>query len=237
MLTLNLNKRKIPTIVKNKDFLLQQDAIYENFRKAKEEVRKIGLIPNIKPLCGYLVALRHPYEVVKIVDEFSQRVARVVPSIVYNKDSIHTTISDYGVSPIYDPHKSILEGLVDSVYSAVKCFNAPSIVYNEWLYNTNSVIIAGNPSSSFFELSKKIKKTAERHNIELRFPSMAHITVSRFIERKNINELSDFLSLMEETEEIGVSNPNFIDVAYFSLNEKNGFEIDTYCKIELKTKN
>lgn len=124
-------------------------------------MRLIGLQPNekaIQPQGGYLVAFRHVPQIAENIERFTERIAQVCPASAYSKDSLHTTISDYKVGPEWKKEVMILDSLVIAVGGCLQDDKfAPSINYNEWLYNPNSVIVAGIPNSEFLRVLEKIQ--------------------------------------------------------------------------------
>jgi len=201
----------------------KQREIYDRFARSTDEVE--GIIPNIpESQGGYLIILRHSEEISEKAASFSDRISNCVPALTYDRDTIHTTISDYGLSEDFEPDQSILRKLCDAVLSMEE---SPIIDYTSWLYNPNTVIVAGNPNRQFLEIAEEIKTNAQGKGIELRLPWGAHITANRFTKKKTRNELSDFFKLMQEAPILGKSKPEHLDVGHFKLN-KQGFGITTY---------
>lgn len=199
------------------EFLENQNTIYlrlSNDRTLTEN----GTVPNpnIKNTGGYLIALRHPSSLTDVIDEFSMKISNIIPSIIYNKSNIHTTISDYNIANDFVPDYA---GILDKLWTSVKEIkNRGQILINYYrmISTKDSVIMAGIPNENFYNISQAIINNARSSGIELRFPWGAHITLSRFLEKKSPAELAEFFKLMESAPKIGEIKPEFIDVGYFT---------------------
>jgi 2'-5' RNA ligase len=199
------------------EFLTKQGEVYDRFRNTSR-VKTLGLEPTIpqSPQGGYLIILRHPKEIAERVADFSRRIADSVPAVVYDAETVHTTISDYGIQEGFKPDEGILRKLCQ-VVARRKIRETPVISYTEWLYNQNTAIVAGNPNETFLHLAEEIRSEADKEGINLRPPWGAHITTNRFKEKRTPQELGDFFRLMQEAPILGTSRPEFIDVAYFDF--------------------
>ena len=213
------------------EFIAKQEEVYNKFRDiSKLEIE--GTKPSIPDSQGgYLIIFRHPLKVTEKVEGFSKRISQIVPAIVYDSATIHTTISDFGIKEGFAPEKDILEKLCNSA-RRVFFKDTPAISYSEWLYNQNTVIVAGMPDETFLEIAQGIYSSGEKNGIKLRMPWGAHITVNRFTEQKSPEELKDFFKLMKEAPVLGKSVPENIDVAYFDFSPK-GFKTTTYERFKL----
>jgi len=206
----------------------KQQEIYNRFSKGNGGIEKT--VPNIpESQGGYLILLRHPEEVSEKAASFSDRISNCIPALNYDRDTIHTTISDYCLSEDFEPDQSILRKLCDAV---LPIGDSSIIDYTSWLYNPNTVIVAGNPNRQFLEIAEEIRTNAQMNGIELRLPWGAHITTNRFTEERTRKELSDFVKLMQEAPVLGVSKPQSIEVGHFTL-DKQGFRITTYERFTL----
>ncbi|MDD5192190.1 MAG: hypothetical protein PHH54_00155 [Candidatus Nanoarchaeia archaeon] len=214
------------------EFLRKQEEVYDKFRDTSK-LQNEGTKPDIpKSQGGYLIVLRHPLEIAQKIEEFSRRISQAVPAIVYDSATVHTTISDLGIKGNFAPEKDTLERLCNSVRGAL-IVNKPTISYLEWLYNQNTVIVAGMPNQVFLEVAQNVYSSAEGNGVQLRLPWGAHITSNRFAEQKSPEELTDFFKLMNEAPVLGNSVPKNIDVAYFDFSPK-GFKTTTYERFSLK---
>ena len=213
------------------EFLRKQEAVYNGFRDISK-VESEGTKPNI-PVSqgGYLIVFRHALEISQKIGRFSKRIFEEVPAIVYDSATVHTTISELGIRELFIPEKNTLEKLCSLVREIVIA-DKPVVSYSEWLFNQNTVIVAGVPNQGFFDVAQKVYSLGERNNIKLRLPWGAQITANRFTETRTPEELKDFFKLMKESPVLGKSVLETIDVAYFYFNP-NGFKITTYERFSL----
>jgi hypothetical protein len=218
--------------MKFNDFLSKQQEIYQRFEDTTK-VQSEGVTPHTLNGWGtYAIVFRHPEEVVGKIAEFIKKIASSVPIMGYDCESIHTTISDYDLREGFSPKREVLETLTNSVSLIAKDLVQPKIDYQGFLYNQNSIIVAGNPNESFLQTSLKIQESGKDNGIELRLPWGAHITAARFSQKKGSEKLSEFFELMKSSPEIGASNPFAIDVGYFKI-QKDQVELETYTRFDL----
>ena len=110
------------------EFLTEEKNVYNKF-KDTSKVREGGIMPAdavLKGQTGYLVILRHPESVTEKVGKFSARIAREVPAIVYRKEIVHTTVSDYMLEafrPDFSPDENLLDNLCNSIYNTANTEN------------------------------------------------------------------------------------------------------------------
>ena len=216
-----------------REFLAKQEEVYNRFRDTSK-IKSLGTQPNIpESQSGYLMVFRHPLEMALEIEKFSRRIATHVPLMVYDSITIHTTISDYGiVSGSFAPDKTILEKLSKVAQKISK--TPPTISYTEWLYNQNTLFVAGNSNELFLQIAEQAKAKAEREGIQLRLPWGAHITAARFKESKTPKDLEEFFKLMQEAPLIGNSKSKFLDVGYFDFSPR-GFNITIHDRFNLQT--
>lgn len=170
------------------EFLAKQEAIYAEFRDTSK-IELEGVVPQIfDNHGGYIIAYRHSKIVIDSIREFSEKISKIVPSIKYHEDNIHTTLSTFQVSDNFDLDKTILESLTNIVRANLPLIKDVKIEYTEWLMNQSSGIVGGNPNIAFFENAKKIVEYAIKRGIQLRFPWGVHITISRFLEKYQMNK-------------------------------------------------
>ena len=214
------------------EFLRKQEEVYSRFRDTSKIMAE-GTKPSLpaKPQGGYLIVFRHSIEISQEVERFSRRISQAAPAIVYDAATVHTTISDFGIKESFIPEADTLAKLCNSVRNVV--MNRPTISYGEWLFNQNTVLVAGMPNQAFLEVVQNVHSSAERNGVQLRMPWGAHITANRFTQTKNPTELSDFFKLMKEAPKLGESEPEFIDVGYFEFNMER-FLFNIYERFSLK---
>jgi|SRR3989344_1753997 len=217
-------------------FLEKQSEIYNRLKDTRK-IRAEGTEPRSLPQGGYLIMFRHSLDTAVAVERFSRRIACVVPSIAYDAETVHTSISDYMLSDDFKVDKEILEKLGRAANS-IKNQPSPVIEYSSadypnWLYNQNSVIIPGIPDGQFLGLTKMVVDGAKQEGMELRLPWGAHITTNRFTQKTSPNELKDFFKLMNKAPRLGTSFPIFIDVGYFNFSPA-GFIIEVAKDLRVK---
>ncbi len=220
------------------EFLTGQEKVYTKFRDASKIVETEGTKPNLPQNSqgGYLIALRHPSEIAERIEAFSRRIAQTVPLMVYDAKTIHTTISDYGIKEDFAPDKETLDKLSARDFYPFRKRNPrfkndnflwPSISYDNWLYNQNTLLVAGRPNEDFFDMVQGVYSSGQETGIQLRMPWGAHITAGRFTEQTTPKELSDFFKLMKEAPVLGTSDPEVVDITCFDFS-KGGFKLTTH---------
>jgi hypothetical protein len=191
--------------------------------------------PVLEGLGGYLVSFRHPDEIVSRIEEFASRITETVPGIAYDSKNAHTSISDYGLQSLtegeFSKDRNVLRALADSLVTLIDV-QGSSIEYPEWLYNRDSVIVAGRPSIEFFEISERVQREAARRGLELRTPWGSHIIAVRFTEQRTSDELEDFFKLMQEAPNIGTSALNIVEVGHYILTSE-GFDYQPFDRVNL----
>jgi hypothetical protein len=217
-------------MVEDREWFDKQKNIYKKFNKSNVDIEELK--PNLKksPTGGYLVILRHPERIAHKVSDFSERISNVIPSMKYSLETIHTTLSDYGLSPNFEPNGEVLCKLSDSVEETSK--NKVSIIYPSWIYNQDSVLVEGYPNSQFLRCVEELNYEANKKGIGLRLPWGGHITSNRFLRNMEGGKLTDFFKLMKEAPNVGVSEPTQIEVGYFNMGS-NSFSITPYKKFNL----
>jgi len=214
-------------------FIEKQDGIYSRFRDTSK-VEQEGIVPNVPQLQGgYLIAYRHPRKIADALGEFSEKVSKIVPSLTYDAQNAHTTISDYQVGEDFSLDSSVLQNLSGAVSVNLPFLKRPNIDYQEWLLNQNTGLAGGIPNLSFLENAERIIKLADEREIQLRLPWGVHITTNRFLENRSPEEIAELINLFKTSKPLGVSKPDTIDVAYFHFTP-NGFDFNTYERFPLK---
>jgi len=215
------------------EFIKSQETVYSRFRRTK--IKKLGTLPD--PFIdghrrsGYFIALRYPTEIAKAVEELSFQIAETAPVMIYDKDKIHTTLSDFSLGRDVPCDTKVLDRLVE-IASVVESQDAPEIEIHDLLCNRNTVILAGSPNEQFVNLSNIILSQAQKSGINLREPWGAHITVARFSQTVAPEHLENFFELINIKEyNFGVVSPNRVDIGYFRLNP---ITIINYRSFELK---
>ncbi|MBI2543313.1 MAG: hypothetical protein HYW24_03945 [Candidatus Aenigmarchaeota archaeon] len=222
------------------DFLRKQDEIYSKFRSSPVKSEGVESSQAIsKCQGGYIVALRHPASITDAVADFSRKIAAAVPALVYDENSIHTSIAVYGLQDDFIHDTSVLKSLSACLqpicsHDVRGRVTSSPIRYQEWLFNQDSVIVGGAPSDRFFYMGKIIVDSLKENGIEVRPPWGAHITASRYTQSRKPEELVEFFELMEHAPVLGLSRPLYLDVGYFRSSPER-FYLETYERFSLKT--
>ena len=192
------------------EFLAKQEQVYDKFRSSSEQIQREGVKPHgLNGKGGYLIAFRHPDEIAEAAGTFS------------------TNLGER-----FSPDLGVLNRLVSAVRETGR-LAAPTIEYNEWLFNQSTLIAAGTPNEAFLEISQRIVDSAKKESLELRLPWGAHITIARFTRPQTYDELAGFRSFLENAALLGTSRPACIDVGHMTFKEDT-FEFTSYERFELE---
>lgn len=209
------------------EFIAKQDGIYAEFRDTSK-IELDGIVPKIfDNQGGYIVAYRHSNNVIDGIREFSEKISKIVPSIKYHEDNIHTTLSTFQVLDNFAFDETILDSVTNIVQANLPLIKNVKIDYNEWLMNESTGIVGGKPNLAFFENIKKVVEYALKRGIQLKFPWGAHITISRFLEKISNEQTLELLNLFKNSKPLGISTPEYVDVGYSVLTPKE-FKLNVY---------
>lgn len=206
-------------------FLAGQNEVYSEFRKLAGAARKKGIEQDAnlsEKFGGFFVVLRHSPDVARHAEEFSRRIASVVPAVIYGKEHAHTTLARYCYSPGFrsnpdlEENRIILEKMSDAVRDALpRIRRSPLFIdYTEFLYTPSVAIAAGNPNEGFVRLFNAISAACEARGIEIQPPWGSHITLSRFEATISAKNLEDFFDFFEMIRPLGRSVPVAVSVGY-----------------------
>lgn len=215
------------------EFIAKQEGIYVEFRDTSK-IELEGLAPKIfDNQGGYIITYRHSNNVIDGIREFSEKLGKIVPSIKYHDENIHTTLSTFQVSDNFAFDKTILENVTNIVYDNLPLIRNVKIDYNEWLINEDTGIVGGNPNLAFFENIKNIVEYAMKAGIQLKFHWGAHITISRFLEKVSNEQKLELLNLFKNSKPLGISTPEYVDVGYSVLTPKE-FKLNVYQRFKIE---
>jgi hypothetical protein len=230
-------------------FLENQNTIYDKFRATSAEIgHSIGIEkdPGADPQGAFLVAWRYPEKTTSLVEEFSLEAANLIDAIAYGGENAHTTVSDHGLHPnltielAYPEHAEILDTLTNAVRRALDVsgtdrINACGVEFKDTPTNGKTIIAAGIPTESVWQINEQIKTESTELGISLKGTWGTHMTINRFLEDKPANSpaVSALMKLIHETPSIGPSIPEAIDVGYFQIDPQNGFVFTPYERFEL----
>lgn len=214
------------------EFLAKQESIYTEFRNTSK-IELEGIIPKIfENQGGYIIAYRHSENIIEGIKEFSEKISRIVPSIIYNEGNIHTTLATFQVSDNFVFDKILLKNIINSVHASVPLIKKVEIEYTEWLMNQDSGIVGGIPNPAFFENIKKVVEYAMKAGIQLKSPWGAHITISRFLESVSKEQTLELLNLFKNSKPLGLSKIEYVDVGYSVLTPKE-FKLNIYERFKI----
>ncbi|GEM_PF-6797584 len=212
-------------------FLEQQEKIYQTkFKDVTGKVKSEGLLPSAyaQERDGYLVVLEHDQNFREQCADFSQRISKVVPSVVYSPQAIHTTILTYGIQMRPAIEQSNDEKVIEMIANAFQSGknNAVSIKYGSLLYNQDTIIVQGTAGKDFVELANTLTGALEStlklgseniRNTTYSIPWSGHVTLARIREKVPAEQLHEFLALMEETPLLGISTPAQVSIGYITV--------------------
>jgi hypothetical protein len=213
------------------DYIQKQLEIYlRAFRGAENTV----LAPHklvVQGVRGYLIAWKYPYRLSNIFATFGQNISRIVPAICYGSDQLHTTVTDYLVTPSTEIDSDILEQLCQVVNLSEHKIRSSRNIFSRWVFGKDTVIIPAFADDFFIESAFVIQTAGKEIGLDLRLPWGSHITVARFTEKvvdqEKIRQLQELLSFSPAGEFI----LNTLIVGSFELTQ-NSFRLDvfkTYC--------
>lgn len=223
----------MPGETKYKQFLMNQERVYDKFRNARPVILANGIKAHtLTGKGGYIVAFRHSPEISLDVGRVSEQINGQAPSLVYGQNNTHTTICDYGIVDNFTPDKLVLNTLAEGVNDAISGVFSPAVIYTSWLMNQDSVIAAGIPNQDLTELAEAVNMQINDRNIKSRLAWGAHISVNRFKVPQNPQTANGLIELLDTTLPLGESYPTTIDVGYYTIDEHN-FNFVTDKRFEL----
>ena len=135
-------------------FLVKQREIHRKFRTAAKKVQKTGTVLDLpeESQGGYLIAFGFPQEVTEIIRDISEKINKIIPSIIYNETNAHTTIYEIKNEQEgpFSPDLEQLKAFTNLIHGLEKGLSAPQIVFRDWLYNESTVIAPGTPTKEFY---------------------------------------------------------------------------------------
>ena len=190
-------------------FLQNQEKNYNEIRNLQRlVVEEKGIEPDpalVERRGGFFIVLIHSTVITRKAMRFSREVSKRAPAIVYGSTHVHTTLGrcTFGFGPqfYFNAHTDkkgagILRKLSDVISNISETIprNALEINYTEYLLTPHSLIAAGTPNEVFVKMLNLMIEEGKRRNIEINPPWGAHITLSRFTERRTLREMSPVLS-------------------------------------------
>ncbi len=209
--------------------LLQQQSVYSEITSEQELVSKRGLQPNVNVLNGeqgVLLALNYDKRVNEILEKVSQTISEIVPSVVYTRNDFHTTIISKKYTKLGE--KDILLNNFKAIASHIKVKKLQPVIYFfKWLYNSNSLLLAGKADLNMYGIVDDILNSKSGKILDLKMPIMNHITVSRFTQSVDTEKLNSLLTYINNLEALGFVPAKSLVIASFKINKKH-FQLHIY---------
>lgn len=208
----------------------QRDIIEKDFVQSK--VRVEGTSPPDYVAAGrerveYGALLRHPDYIAGPVEEFSLRISTLVPSLYCPKADVHTGLVQYRGA---EGREIVLKLLADATYKALRDFRSPRMGYDEWYFNQDSVIVAGQTDQAFIDIANGIMANYQGNGLRVKWG--AQITANRFTEKRSPEELQEFFDLMKRAPRLGLSRPTILDIINQTIS-RHGSTIGIYERFEI----
>ncbi len=212
-----------------KEFIKNQDRIYvQNFKKKWSQINDEGVIRHnsVGDRDGYAIVLRHPREVVESFSDFASEIEKVVPSMVYQGEALHTTIALFKMKQRAAAEQGVDTNLVDIISEKIKhnITSPGELQYCGVLMNRDSVVAEGYAGVGFVNSASKILDSLSglSEDFNLREPWGGHMTLARFRETKPATELSELFELISKNKSyVGRHVPTSIDIVYISVQCEN----------------
>lgn len=214
-------------------FRANQARIYDNFSNAHSALGKSSILSGSIPNQGaFLIALRHPDEITEQAAAISLGVANAFPAITYDRANLHTTVSDYGLSPdtVMDPvnnpnHRATLDTLCKIVRMGLlavdhRTIQARNIQFGRAVSNTNSVIAPGYGNDAILDIRQSILAASKDTDLVLPGAWGLHMSLNRFIGASSLEQARNVIDILDSKPAIGNSAPTRIDVGYLQVSEK-----------------
>ncbi len=193
-------------------FLDGMNSVYERFQVQWPEIvgTTVGAIV-AKEHELYAIIMRYDNRVNDTVARMSEGVGKLLASIPYSQDVVHTTVLD--TIPNTTRDKS-LEWVLSTLWGMY--FKDLSVNFWAPIANSNSIILPGIPTESFVWLSDQLAKSIERFHPNsgprIKKPWGAHVTVSRFLESRDTRVGNEVKKVLSQFEAIWTVRPVSLEV-------------------------
>lgn len=228
-------------------FREKQSSIYDRFAATQKTLGKDAILSgNVTPQSAFLVAFRHPNSIAEPTESFSAAVhgalatpGSEVSSLVYDKASLHTTLSDFGLGEgLIDPDnpedRKILDALALAVQRGLGDVGLRTILqravsFEKPLVNANSAIIAGDANDAVLDIIGAVRGASQNtlRGDGLKGSWGAHMTAARFHGTSTLPQAGMVAELAQSTKAIGKSAPTSVDVGWLEVNPK-GFTYNVH---------
>lgn len=201
------------------DYTAKQNAIYTALRNTAtigHELHPSACVHH--PTAGYIIAFRHPEPIMQRFTATAKAIQQIVPSMPYAHENGHTTLTVYqrGSADAFVPDVAVLEHLCAVAASLSRSlWAAVQMTFQDWLLDTDTVLVAGQPNQAFWEVGKHIQMAGARRNLDLRMPWGAHMTAARFLTGADQHTQLRLRAFLAEAPALGTSTPPAIEVGYY----------------------
>lgn len=205
-------------------FCKTQEEVYSKLRLLTSEVANTGLRPE-KNLSekrgGFTVALKHPKVVSEGFSALSHHIARLVPSVAYDAQEIHTSLCSHGMRINFTHTPDDEEGVetLEMLREIVRCVcsrpRPQAIVeFGAAILTPEAVIAPGLPNQGFVELVYTLADEALSRGVRIQPAWGAHTTIARFKRAVPAADLQPLADLIRNTPPMGQSVAERIAVGY-----------------------
>lgn len=200
-------------------YTAKQNAIYTALRDAAAAGHDLCTSACVHhPAAGYIIAFRHPEPIMRRFTDTAKAIQQIVPAMPYSHDNGHTTLTVYqrGSADVFVPDAVILEHLCAVIASlSLSMWAAIRITFQDWLLDTDTVLVAGQANRVFWEVGQHIQTAGARRNLDLRMPWGAHMTAARFLAGADQHTQMRLRLFLAEAPTLGISAPNAIEVGHY----------------------
>jgi len=152
------------------------------------------------------------------VEAMNGRVLDIVPTIRFDRNNAHTTITVYQkqtlIAETFQAEEQILHTLSTAVYCLdSQLLRAVQVDFQEWLFNKEAVIAAGQANAAFWVVGEALQAAGKIYGLNLRMPWGAHMTIARFLTSSSL--VSDLLALTSQMPRLGLCQPHAVVVGHF----------------------
>ena len=226
------------------EFEAKEKQIFENMERDGREVREKGLVCGIPEsgLRAYLVYLRYPMELMCVVRDFSEEVRKIIEgkAVAYDTGNLHQTIGDLivGEREVF-PDRGLFAKLGEAVFRVFRDnLHNPKTSFGRYVQGKDSIILKPDKNVGNYELISSVVEASRMVDINLRGAWGRHMTVSRFTEPLAPMVLTDFNTLIDESDSPSTFDGDgrvlpihaeSLNVGYFHLDRSKGFDLQPYC--------
>lgn len=206
------------------DFSARQEQIYGVFRERAALVREEGTKPSeiIGGNGSYSIVMRWPEEIMESYEGFALRLEKTAHLYTYDRSLAHTTLFRSVETEDFLPDTAVLNEITRHTHSllqkGVPSFNGQEVDFFGWLYNQDTVIVAGSHIKGlgkFVSATKYLMDACQRlEGVEWQAGWGAYMTAARFNRTQDPGELKEFFRSMDGAPSLGYGVPVKLDVCY-----------------------